>query len=409
MGWISARGVGGLVAASVLVTSCSGDSTAPAPAPVPAAIVVVSGNNQNALFNETAALPLVVRVVDAGGAPVAGASVNWTAVGGGSVSATTTKTNTSGQTSVTRTVAGTMSGYTTIASLPGDTAATAYFATLGTAVPSTYSIDVQFLTPVTSAQRTAFLDAAARWSSIIVEDFPADLVVADSASCDDNTPPINQSITSVVIYATIAPIDGPGGILGGASPCWVRQPSILPLVGTMTFDVADMAIIEANGVLRPVILHEMGHVLGIGTIWDYVTPSLLIFGGTDSTHFDGASANAYYAAAGGLTAFPSLYPVPVENTGGPGTQDGHWRETVMTNELMTGYLALGSNPLSSITIGSLGDLGYTVNFTTADPFGIAPAPSGVPAHLGKALHLRELSRGGPIHAIDRQGRITRVR
>ncbi|MEZ4412099.1 MAG: leishmanolysin-related zinc metalloendopeptidase [Gemmatimonadales bacterium] len=409
MGRIPARGVGGLVAASMLVMSCSSDSTAPAPAPVPAAIVVVSGNNQNALYNETAALPLVVRVVDAGGAPVAGASVSWAAIGGGTVSATSTETNASGQTSVTRTIAGTMSGYTTVASLPADTSATAYFVTLGTAVPSTYSVDVQFLTPVTATQRAAFLDAAARWSSIIVADFPADLVVADSASCDDNTPPINQSITSVVIYATIAPIDGPGGILGGASPCWVRQPSILPLVGTMTFDAADMALIEANGVLKPVILHEMGHVLGIGTIWDYVTPSLLIFGGTDSTHFDGVSANTYYAAADGVTSFPNLYPVPVENTGGPGTQDGHWRETVMTTELMTGYLALGSNPLSAITIGSLEDLGYTVNFTTADPFVIAPSPFGAAANVDQALRLRELGRRGPIHAIDRQGRITRMR
>ena len=90
-----------------------------------------------------------------------------------------------------------MSGYTTVAALPGDTAATAYFATLGTAVPSTYSVAVQFLTPVTATQRAAFLDAAARWSSVIVTDFPSDTVVADSASCDDNTPAINQAITSV--------------------------------------------------------------------------------------------------------------------------------------------------------------------------------------------------------------------
>lgn len=407
MRWIPAKGLIGLGMISALVMSCSSDSNAPAP--LPAAIVIVSGNNQNALLDQAAALPLVVQVNDADGVPVSGASVTWSATGGGTVSATSTKTNASGRTSVTRTVGSTMSGYTTVAALPGDTAATSYFATLGTAVPSTYSVTVQFLTPVTATQRAAFLDAAARWSSVIVTDFPSDTVVADSASCDDNTPAINQAITSVLIYATIAPIDGPGGILGGASPCWVREPSILTLVGTMTFDAADMAMIEANGVLKPVILHEMGHVLGIGTIWPYVTPSPLIFGGTDSTHFDGANANAYYGAAGGLTSFPGLYPVPVENTGGPGTQDGHWRETVMTDELMTGYIAPGSNPLSSITIGSLEDVGYNVSYATADPFTIAPAPFGVAANMGNALHMRELSRTGPIHGIDRQGRVTRVR
>ncbi|HMU61449.1 MAG TPA: hypothetical protein PKA66_06685, partial [Gemmatimonadales bacterium] len=77
--------------------------------------------------------------------------------------------------------------------------------------------------------------------------------------------------------------------------------------------------------------------------------------------------------------------------------------------LMTGYIALGSNPLSAITIGSLEDLGYTVNYSTADAFTISPAPFGVAGRLDNVLRLRELGRGGPIHAIDRQGRIRRVR
>ena len=35
----------------------------------------------------------------------------------------------------------------------------------------------------------------------------------------------------------------------------------------MTFDTADLQAMEANGTLVDVITHEMGHVLGIGTIW----------------------------------------------------------------------------------------------------------------------------------------------
>ena len=50
---------------------------------------------------------------------------------------------------------------------------------------------------------------------------------------------------------TIAPIDGPGQILGGASPCWVRLPSYLTLVGDMTFDVADMAMLAEGYGGRP--------------------------------------------------------------------------------------------------------------------------------------------------------------
>ena len=55
-------------------------------------------------------------------------------------------------------------------------------------------------------------------------------------------------------------------------------------------------------------------------------------------------------------------PVPVENLGGPGTADGHWRESIMGGELMTGYISFIGNPLSTITVGSLSDLGYTVSY-----------------------------------------------
>jgi hypothetical protein len=60
--------------------------------------------------------------------------------------------------------------------------------------------------------------------------------------------------------------------------------------------------------------------------------------------------------------------VPVENTGGLGTRNGHWRETTFGNELMTGFLNSGKNPLSRLTIASLRDLGYIVNLSVADPY-----------------------------------------
>ena len=98
----------------------------------------------------------------------------------GRVPSAATVTDALGRTSVTRTVGGTMSGYITTASLPSGGAAFFDFVTLGTAVPSSYNVEVVFLTPVTANQRTAFLDAAARWSSIVVSSFPAGPVIADA-------------------------------------------------------------------------------------------------------------------------------------------------------------------------------------------------------------------------------------
>jgi hypothetical protein len=51
-------------------------------------------------------------------------------------------------------------------------------------------------------------------------------------------------------------------------------------------------------------------------------------------------------------------------------QIGHWNEQYLRDELITGVHS-GSLPLSRITIGSLDDMGYTVDFNQADPYTIA--------------------------------------
>jgi hypothetical protein len=60
----------------------------------------------------------------------------------------------------------------------------------------------------------------------------------------------------------------------------------------------------------------------------------------------------------------------VERDFGDGTACGHWDEACMGSELMTGILGPSStNPLSRITVGTLQDMGYQVNYLMADPFG----------------------------------------
>ena len=79
--------------------------------------------------------------------------------------------------------------------------------------------------------------------------------------------------------------------------------------------------------------------------------------------------------------------MPVENAGGSGSADAHWRETSFGNELMSSVLDLGGNPLSRITIASLSDLGYQVDLNQADQFTpsrssvavLGPSASGGPA------------------------------
>jgi hypothetical protein len=138
---------------------------------------------------------------------------------------------------------------------------------------------------------------------------------------------------------------------------------MLPYHGTMTFDSADLSWLESSGYLLDVITHEMGHVIGIGTIWS--SKGLLSGAGTSDPEFTGAKATAEYDAIFGSTA----HSVPVENTGGSGTANVHWRESVFANELMTGFYNAGSvNPISRITAASLADLGYQVDMNGAESY-----------------------------------------
>ncbi len=220
---------------------------------------------------------------------------------------------------------------------------------------SPFTIEVRFLGGLSDEQQAAFAAAADRWARVIVGDLPDVLVEG-------------EVVDDLVILAQGVHIDGPGQILGQAGPTHIRpqgagDAAFLPAKGIMSFDTADLAQMEATGTLHDVIAHEMGHVLGIGTIWDL--KGLLQGAGTANPTFVGSGAMEEF---GVLLGDGEAQPVPVENTGGPGTRDGHWRESVFRNELMTGFVGAAGNPLSRMTVASFGDLGYQVDPDAAEPY-----------------------------------------
>jgi len=215
---------------------------------------------------------------------------------------------------------------------------------------------VRSLGGLNKKQKDAFAHAADRWCKAIVGDLPP--VVVDGEKIDD-----------VLILAQGSDIDGAGGILGQAGPDALRpanagKSAYLPAKGTMQFDTADLAQMEANGTLDDVITHEMGHVLGIGTIW--TAKGLLAGASGNNPTFTGTNAKKEYGTLKG--SGPAA--VPVENTGGPGTKNSHWRETVFRNELMTGFVASPPNPMSRLTVASLKDLGYKVDLAKAEAYSL---------------------------------------
>lgn len=229
-------------------------------------------------------------------------------------------------------------------------------------------IELQFRTDVTERQASTFEGAANRWQEVI----------------DTDLPPVTyrgRRIGGIAIDVSIVSIDGPGNILGQAGPTILRPETRLPALGIMEFDDGDLRQLEADGSFADVILHEMGHVLGAGTLWQMA--ELLRDAGGPDPRFVGVAAMEEY----GLLLGDAPAAVPVANTGGAGTRDGHWREITFGDELLTGFLSGRERALSRLTIASFADLGYRVDYTRADPYQL---PTD-----------EELSRRGVIRALQR--------
>jgi hypothetical protein len=204
----------------------------------------------------------------------------------------------------------------------------------------------------------------------------------DMSRCGLPGATLNETVDDLVIYAMVTPIDGVGRILASAGPCVLRTQSRFPVIGIMRFDADDINALAGNGRLPAVVLHEMLHVVGIGTLWR--TRDMLFGSGTTDPRFIGLLAGAQCISAGGFTGCADGR-VPVENLGGSGTQEVHWRESVFDREMMTGFVEANADmPFSSMSIASLEDLGYVVNLLSADPFTV-PAPGTVAPRLSPLL------------------------
>ena len=373
-------------------------------------LIIVSGNSQSSGVGQLLASNLVVQSSDDGDAAVGNVDVSFAVTGGnGSLSVTTVQTDDEGLASSSWTLGTTEGGQQVTVSIVGATGGTAPFS----ATATDFKIELVFVNSGTASQNAAFVSAADRWMSILRGEL-TDVDFSTNPVACPGLPVVNDVVDDLRVFVDIVTIDGPGGTLGQAGPCRLRLGSNLPVLGFMEFDADDVANLEAAGDLIDVALHEMGHVLGIGTLWgpssfDLVqNPSLPTNQGVD-TYFTGPLAKAAFDLVGG-TAYTGGEKVPVENLLGEGSGDVHWRESVLMNELMTPSLN-GSqpNPLSRITTESLADLGYTVDSSQADAYSEAfTAPARLlyagapPVDLGNDAYL------GPLVVVNEVGRVMRV-
>lgn len=232
---------------------------------------------------------------------------------------------------------------------------------VGAQATEPYNVTLVFVGNPSSTVQGVLNDAATRWQQVITTGL-ANVSGTINANDCGNPSTFGGTIDDVVIFAGITSIDGPGGVLAQAGVCYTRTTGGLPVAGLLQFDSADVNSFATSD-LRNIALHEMGHELGIGTIWR--AKGVLRGLRTSNPTFTGTNAINAWVSSGGLGN------VPVENTGGSGTRNGHWRDSVLKTEILTGYYSAGFNPLSAITIGSLQDVGYAVNYGAADAFNLS--------------------------------------
>ena len=296
--------------------------------------------------------------------------------------------------------------------------------TVGGKPVETFDIEVVFLDNGTPSQDNIVREAAKRWESVIARgaqdfdfsissdyNYPAD-------QCFDGSPLVADVVDDLRVWVTIDSIDGPGGGLASAGPCllrpirfegtdWIWLEAVL---GQIRLDEADAANLEANGALLPVLVHEFAHTLGFGTAWELKdllrNPS--VNSPNADTHFAGPLAIAAFDAVGG-TSYTGGAKVPVQSGGVPGSSDGHWREGVFEDELLTPYLRPGRQPLSLVTIESLADLGYGVDLTEAESFTLSTAgAAGMAVPRGPVIYLGDDISRNPVTLIDQKGRFVGV-
>ena len=205
---------------------------------------------------------------------------------------------------------------------------------------------------------------------------------------------------TITVSVSVSTLDA--GVLGGASLNTVYYfgtmnfGNTFPADGNITLSDSYLPNLktaihdDGNSSYYHVFLHELGHILGIGSLWDLADfPKI--------AYVEDSQLKYYYTGAKALQEYKNYFPdfdnnnfvgIPFEDDGSSGTMNVHPEEGSegaissddryingvfhpgLDTELMSGWLdSYPTNaPLSRITLGFLDDMGYIVDYSKADTY-----------------------------------------
>ena len=247
-----------------------------------------------------------------------------------------------------------------------------------------FDIQIRFSRDVLTSQLSfpqtqALKVAASRWEDIINEDLE-DIQNFDFPTLTDFevSPNVLGILDDLLIDVRVT--SDLNGALARAAPLLIRQdgPSKhLPAYGYIELSAREFTsgAFADDQLYQRVLEHEIGHVLGIGTLWKttnnvdgnfQTNPPKGILGLPNPNYnpgFIGLTALKEYNLLRKQIDLGPINAVPIANTGKFGNYNAHWREFDFLSELMT-PLSSASAMLSPVTAASLEDLGYRVNMAS---------------------------------------------
>ena len=251
------------------------------------------------------------------------------------------------------------------------------------------NLELRYLGTQPSAAQKVALEAAARfWEGAITRGLPDLPIPTSDWKCAADDPDLfGEYVDDLLIYVRLGAVEGPD-VVAESSICArrARADGGLPFIGSITFDATELAKLEQHRFLERAAMRQIAYVLGFGLLWDEVPFELLkeasvaaggaVAAGRDS-HFAGEEAVRAFDESGGA-AYDGA-KVPVENGTmkyGSGALDLHWRESVFGTELMTTALESATAPVSKVTLASLADLGYEVDYGRAELYRLPASGAG---------------------------------
>ncbi len=228
-----------------------------------------------------------------------------------------------------------------------------------------FQIELVYGEYMPSKEKALLRRAADQWEEVITGDLPD--ISFESSPYDRFLWDFLMQVTVTDVVDDVRIFVGSGTFIGHSMAgiggvIAVRTEGELPILSFL--EISPFLFGYDDDDIYRVMLHEIGHCLGFGIIWEDL--ELL-----QHNYFSGVMARRWFDVLGGSSYRGEKVP----------TEPGgvHWNTSVFGDELMTTRpVSPYRAPLSAITIASMNDIGYEVNLDAAEEYKVASPSAAKP-------------------------------